>query len=497
MAAIDKFIFEMNAVGNAVPEMKKVEQQLGKVNKAMTVSSRQMNTHTVAMRKQTSGIQKMTRNMGMLGLQVQDVAVQASMGTDALRIFSMQGPQILSIFGPLGMIAGALAGVGAGVLMASGGLDRFKGVFDAIRPAFDNFVEKAGALIDAFSPVVSFFNGILAGAFTLVGNVIDFVSDNLAILGTAASVFMAIKLGTFVFGVASDFVKFAKAVSASQILMKLFNMTVRRSPLPLLAIMLGITADRMGLITKAMDELKAKFPEFFDAVADAGGATLDLLKKSYEAIQDAMSSRLPAFGPDDKTASRIDQITSATKRLSDAQLRLQSISQSVESSFENAFMSMLDGATSAKDAFRAMARDIIKELYRIFFVKRITGFISQAMDLYFGGPLVGFSGGIGDGRPAPDIPKRATGGPVYANKPYMVGEAGPELMIPRSSGSIIPNNQLGGGGVVVNQVINISTGVQQTVRAEIRQLMPQIADSAKAAVSDAKRRGGSYGRAFA
>ena len=55
----------------------------------------------------------------------------------------------------------------------------------------------------------------------------------------------------------------------------------------------------------------------------------------------------------------------------------------------------------------------------------------------------------------------------------------------------------GGGGVVVNQVINISTGVQQTVRAEIRQLMPQIADSAKAAVSDAKRRGGSYGRAFA
>jgi uncharacterized phage protein gp47/JayE len=55
----------------------------------------------------------------------------------------------------------------------------------------------------------------------------------------------------------------------------------------------------------------------------------------------------------------------------------------------------------------------------------------------------------------------------------------------------------GGGGVVVNQTINVTTGVQQTVRAEIKSLMPQIADNAKAAVLDAKRRGGSYGGGFA
>jgi len=53
------------------------------------------------------------------------------------------------------------------------------------------------------------------------------------------------------------------------------------------------------------------------------------------------------------------------------------------------------------------------------------------------------------------------------------------------------------GGVVVNQTINVSTGVQQTVRTEIKSLMPQIAESAKSAVMDAKRRGGSYGRSFA
>jgi len=50
---------------------------------------------------------------------------------------------------------------------------------------------------------------------------------------------------------------------------------------------------------------------------------------------------------------------------------------------------------------------------------------------------------------------------------------------------------------VVNQTINLSTGVQQTVRAEVMSLAPQIAAQAKAAVLDAKKRGGGFGAAFA
>ena len=71
------------------------------------------------------------------------------------------------------------------------------------------------------------------------------------------------------------------------------------------------------------------------------------------------------------------------------------------------------------------------------------------------------------------------------------------MIVPQRNGNVVPNNQLGGGGVTVVQNINVSTGVQQTVRAEIKTLMPQIAEASKAAVADAVRRGGSYGRAFA
>lgn len=47
------------------------------------------------------------------------------------------------------------------------------------------------------------------------------------------------------------------------------------------------------------------------------------------------------------------------------------------------------------------------------------------------------------------LPTRATGGPVYAGNPTLVGERGPEVFIPSGPGRIVPNSQLSGGGSVV------------------------------------------------
>jgi len=52
---------------------------------------------------------------------------------------------------------------------------------------------------------------------------------------------------------------------------------------------------------------------------------------------------------------------------------------------------------------------------------------------------------------------KARGGPVSANTPYVVGEVGPELFVPNTSGTIIPNNKLSsGGGASGNTVINFN-----------------------------------------
>jgi tape measure domain-containing protein len=50
---------------------------------------------------------------------------------------------------------------------------------------------------------------------------------------------------------------------------------------------------------------------------------------------------------------------------------------------------------------------------------------------------------------------KATGGPVAGGMPYIVGEKGPEIFTPTTSGNITPNDQLGAGGSVnVNFTIN-------------------------------------------
>ena len=60
---------------------------------------------------------------------------------------------------------------------------------------------------------------------------------------------------------------------------------------------------------------------------------------------------------------------------------------------------------------------------------------------------------------------RASGGPVIAGSPYVVGEEGPEMFVPSVSGTIISNDAMGGwsrasgGGSVNVQTLNIY-GVQ-------------------------------------
>jgi hypothetical protein len=56
-----------------------------------------------------------------------------------------------------------------------------------------------------------------------------------------------------------------------------------------------------------------------------------------------------------------------------------------------------------------------------------------------------------------NIQQRATGGPVVANTPYVVGEVGPELFVPETNGTIVPNNQM--------TTTNTTTGMDVTAFA--------------------------------
>lgn len=90
--------------------------------------------------------------------------------------------------------------------------------------------------------------------------------------------------------------------------------------------------------------------------------------------------------------------------------------------------------------------------------------IKSMIDLVRNNPLVKGIGGLidsvfGGGR--------ASGGPVTSGTTYLVGEKGPELFTPSTSGSIIPNKAMGGSGTTINLTVNGAIDPEGTARTII------------------------------
>jgi hypothetical protein len=184
-----------------------------------------------------------------------------------------------------------------------------------------------------------------------------------------------------------------------------------------------------------------------------------------------------------------------TKELTELEEKRQGIIDTVESSMKDNFMAMVEGTKSVKDAFKGMARDIIKELYRVLVVQEMVGSFDKSNPSKNSG-ILGFAGELLTG-----ISGKASGGTVQANQPYLVGEKGPEIIVPRNRGHVmnadLTANAMGGGEtVVVNQSFNFQANGDESVKKIIAQAVPSIANMAKQAVMDARRRGGAMKNTF-
>ena len=122
------------------------------------------------------------------------------------------------------------------------------------------------------------------------------------------------------------------------------------------------------------------------------------------------------------------------------------------------------------------------------FKKLLDRMVAQALAAKIGAALFGEGFGAGGGAELGGLfgkifgGKRAVGGPVSPGRAYLVGEKGPELMVPSGSGRIIPNGQMS-GGVVVN--LNLS-GLRDS--SDLRQSSAQVAAQAGIAVQRAMSR---------
>lgn len=95
------------------------------------------------------------------------------------------------------------------------------------------------------------------------------------------------------------------------------------------------------------------------------------------------------------------------------------------------------------------------------------------------GAILGGSGGKGIGATIGSLlvgligaPGRATGGPVSPDRPYLVGERGPELFVPTASGKVHPSAGAGlGREVRLSITVNAPAGTEpQALKASSRQV---------------------------
>ena len=143
-----------------------------------------------------------------------------------------------------------------------------------------------------------------------------------------------------------------------------------------------------------------------------------------------------------------------TQTLKDAGDTTKQLDDLFTSTFNGFADTLADSIMTGKFAFKDFARSVIADIARMIAKQQALIAIQKVAGL-FGGSIFGFNiGGL--------LPAMSSGGRVNKGMPVSVGEAGREIFIPQSSGTIVPNNQTG-GSTNINFTINTvdATGVDE------------------------------------
>jgi len=202
-------------------------------------------------------------------------------------------------------------------------------------------------------------------------------------------------------------------------------------------------------IEQRINELKEKFGEL-DAQQ-----IIDLIKQ------------------EDLLKKKVEQMTKQEEIAKEINGAFKQIGEDIGTGITDALVGAIEGTRTLGEAAKSIINDLASSLLRLGINMALTGL--------FGGTKFGsFLGFANGGRP-----------PV--GKPSIVGERGPEIFVPRSAGTIIPNNKIGGSGGVVNNInVSVDAGGMQSDASENRgkELGVALASAIQSELIKQKRPGG-------
>lgn len=214
-----------------------------------------------------------------------------------------------------------------------------------------------------------------------------------------------------------------------------------------------------------------------------------------------------------RLAMQADWSNGAARALANYAEAAANVAGQVEGVMSRAFSGMEDAlaqfVSTGKLRFRDLAVSIIADIARMqaraaisgvlnMITGAVGGAIAAGASTAFNGAVSGVSGAFGGPQTTGVfLPGRAVGGPVTGGSAYLVGERGPEIYVPGTSGTIVPNHLLrsvdtGAGAVTVQVVVNAETGQSSTSgdAGQLRQLGKLIGGKVREIILQEKRQGG-------
>jgi phage-related minor tail protein len=164
---------------------------------------------------------------------------------------------------------------------------------------------------------------------------------------------------------------------------------------------------------------------------------LELIRVGYQGITDAQVKNLEASRT--WNAGWKAAFEEYAENANNAAAQSRSYFETFTKGFEDAFVKFVQ---TGKLSFKDLANSMIADFARVQAKRALLGMFS-------GGGGGGILGSIGK------IFGFANGGNPAIGNPILVGEKGPELMIPRNASTIIPNSQLGGSSNQTSVTYNI------------------------------------------
>jgi lambda family phage tail tape measure protein len=200
-----------------------------------------------------------------------------------------------------------------------------------------------------------------------------------------------------------------------------------------------------GLTPERARELADGLNQINKAYLNLAGAQADFAIKNYE------SARSFDTGWNEAFARFKDNVTNVADQASNY---FDKLTNGVADSFAKMAETGKWSFSDLKESFKSLANSMIADFIRIQVKRAILGSITG------GGSFLGSLFG------------KANGGNVAGGVPITVGERGPELFVPRTAGTIVPNNGfMGGSAAQAAQPTQVTYNIQAVDASSFRSLV--------------------------